>query len=126
MSALDFYLITLAVFACIDGVQALGFNLQFGYAGLINMAYMALVAIGAYATGIAELPSASASGGSATYIGGFGWAFPESVLFGIVVTVGFSALLALVTFRRIRHDYMALALIDISQGMLVMFTNATR
>jgi branched-chain amino acid transport system permease protein len=126
MNALEFYIVTLAVYACIDAIQALGFNLQFGYAGVVNMAYIVLVAVGAYFTGIAELPPAStALAGSGTYIGGFGWGFVPSVLFGIAVTVVFGAVLGLIVFRRLRHDYLALSLVALGQGMLVLVQDQT-
>ena len=34
----EFYLLTLAIFGCLNGILVLGFNLQFGHAGIINLA----------------------------------------------------------------------------------------
>lgn len=120
MSALGYYLVTILVYGALNGILVLGLNMQFGITGIFNFAYILLVAVGAYATGIAALGPAS---GSAHYIGGFGWAFPWDVGFGMVVTVVFALGLALVAFRRISHWYLALTLSAISWALLVLATN---
>lgn len=118
MSAIEYYVVTLGILACIAGIEALGFNLQFGVAGIINLAFIMLVAVGAYATAIASLtPPAPHS--FETYIGGFGWPFPLNLAFGVLVTLVFSAILGVTALRRLRHDYLALTLIAIAQGMQI-------
>ncbi len=120
MNALGFYLVTILIYAALNGILVLGLNMQFGITGIFNFAYILLVAVGAYATGIAALGPAS---GGAHYLGGFGWAFPWDVMFGMVVTIVFSLGLALVAFRRISHWYLALTLSAISWALLVLATN---
>lgn len=122
MDQMGFYVLTMLIYAGLNGILVLGLNMQFGVTGIFNFAYILLVAVGAYATGIAGLPPAT-PGGNAQYIGGFGWAFPWDVLFGMTVTVLFSLFLALIVFRRIANWYLALTLSAISWALLVLATN---
>jgi len=119
MNPLEFYVVTVGVLTCIYGIQVLAFNLQFAYAGVLNFAFIVLVAVGAYTTGMAELPRKA----TPTFLGGFAWNFWAAIGFGIVCTVAFSLVLGLVVFRNLRHDYLALALIAIGQGLLTLVTN---
>jgi len=119
---MGFYLTTLAIYAGLNGILVLGLNMQFGVTGIFNFAYILLVAVGAYATGVAALPAAVAGPGP-QYVGGFGWAFPYDVLFGMAVTVVFALVLALIAFRRIANWYLALTLSAISWALLVLVTN---
>ena len=121
MSQMGFYLLTLAIYASLNGILVLGLDMQFGVTGIFNFAYIVLVAVGAYATGIAALPPATAGG--AQYIGGFGWAFPWDVLFGMGMTVLFSLGLAIIVFRRIANWYLALTLSAIGWALFVLATN---
>jgi neutral amino acid transport system permease protein len=109
MSAIEFYLITLGVLACLNAISALGFNLQFGHAGIVNLAWILLVSAGAYLTAIAAVGPAPHNAFT-TYIGGFGWPFPWDVLFGVGATTLFAGLLGVIALRRLRPDYLALAL----------------
>ncbi|HVA24430.1 MAG TPA: branched-chain amino acid ABC transporter permease [Chloroflexota bacterium] len=124
MSAVEYYVVTMAIYAALNGIQALGLNMQFGLAGIFNFAYIVLVAVGAYATGVAAL--GPAPGGLTNYLGGFGWAFPWNLLFGIVVTVAFALLLSLICFSRIAHWYLALTLSSIGYALLVLISNERR
>ncbi len=113
MSSAEFYLTTLGVFGCTGAIQAIGFNLQFGTAGIINLAYILLVAVGAYATAIASVGAAT---GNQTYVGGFHLPFPLNLAFGVAVTIGVGMLLGVTALLRLRHDYLALTLIAMAQG----------
>ena len=44
------YLVSIALTAGIYAIFALGLNLQWGYAGLLNFGHVAFMAMGAYAT----------------------------------------------------------------------------
>lgn len=128
MSNLDYYLLTLLFFGAVNGLQVIGLDMQFGQAGVFNFAYIVLVAVGAYATGIASIHpanSGNASVGSLSYIGGFHWAFPWNMLFGVAVTVVFAFILTGIAFRRLRHDYLALTLVTIGFALLLLITNQT-
>ncbi len=117
-----YYLTTMAIYTCINGILALGLNMQFGVAGILNLAYIVLVAAGAYCTGIAALPPAPAAG-QVHYIGGFNWPFPWDVLFGMAVTTAFALLIGLICFRRIASWYLALTLSSIGWALLILVSN---
>jgi len=125
MSPIFFYVSTLLVYATINAMQALGFNLQFGYGGVINLAFIVSVAVGAYGTLVAGIPSAPHQLGVETYIGGFNWAFPWDALFGLAMAILFSALLAVLVFYRLHGDYLAVAMIILASGLLVLVGNDT-
>jgi ABC-type branched-subunit amino acid transport system permease subunit len=122
MGALEFYILTLGSLAMINAIAAMGLNLQFGISGILNLAFIALVAVGAYATGVAALPPADPAG-PYHYIGGFGWVFPWDLLFGVVVTVVFGLLLAGICFTRISQWYLAVTLTAIGYAMLAVIGN---
>lgn len=118
MSQIEFYVVTLGIFACFNAIAALGFNLQFGVAGIINLAYILLVAVGAYGTAIASVgppPPHSFE----TYVGGWSLPFPINLLFGVVCALAMGALLGVTALRRLRHDYLALTLVALAQGMQI-------
>ncbi len=124
MTALEYYFVTVAIFLCLNGIMALGFNMQFGQAGIVNLAFLALVAVGAYATAIATVkPASGVFAGTGNYIGGFGWQFPWNFLFGIGATLIFGLLLGGLSLLRLRHDYLALCLFAIGVGLQVLVTD---
>lgn len=123
MPPLLFLVATLATFAAINGILVLGLNLQFGTAGILNLAYIAIVAVGAYATGIAELPSAPAHNLVIQYVGGFGLGPIPSVLFGVLVATAFTFVLGSLAFLRLREDYLGLTLFAVQSGLLLITTN---
>lgn len=123
MSPIFFYVFTILVYAAINAMQALGFNLQFGYGGVINLAYIVSVAVGAYFTLIAGIPPAHVQLGVEQYIGGFHWAFPWDALFGIAAATAFSAFLGILVFFRLKGDYLAVAMIIVASGLLVLVNN---
>lgn len=115
MNAIEYYVITLGIFGCIAAIEALGFNLQFGVAGVINLAFILLVSVGAYATALATVgPPPKFSG--ETYVGGMGLSFPWNLGFGVLCTVIVGAFLGVTALRRLRHDYLALGLVALAQG----------
>ncbi len=118
----QYYFLTLGIYGCLNGILALGFNVQFGQTGIINLAYFLFVALGAYMTSIAAV-GPPPNDGVTHYIGGFGWPFPVAILFGVACTTVFALLLGGLAFWRLRHDYFALTLVAIAQGLLVLCTN---
>lgn len=118
MGPLEFYLLTIATFICVNGIAALGFNLQIGHAGIINLGILLSVAVGAYMTTIAAVPPA-AGGGYTQYIGGFQWGFPWDVLFGVACAGALTWVLGLVVLPRLSHEYLALSLVAVLSGMQV-------
>lgn len=107
-----YYVFTL-VFFCFDYfILAMGLNIQYGETGILNFAYIGFVAIGAYFTGVFSLHGAAGTGQH--YILGLGLPFPINLLLGGFATMAFALLVALITLRRLRTDYLAIVLISLS------------
>ncbi|TNM64586.1 branched-chain amino acid ABC transporter permease [Streptomyces sp. NP160] len=84
----------------IYALAALGLNIQFGYAGLLNFGQAAFVAIGSY--------------GIATMVSIAGLPFGVGILVGLAASVVFALLLGIPTLR-LRADYLAIATIAASE-----------
>ncbi|MBA2337737.1 MAG: branched-chain amino acid ABC transporter permease [Acidimicrobiia bacterium] len=82
--------------AAVYAIAAIGLNMHFGYAGLLNFGQAGFVAMGAYGMGIAVNQ----------------WGYPVwvAVLMGMLFSVGFAVLLGLPTLR-LRADYLAIVTI---------------
>ena len=108
---MTYYIFTLVFFLFEYFILAMGLNIQYGETGILNFAYIGFVALGAYVTGVAALPSHVAG---QFYILGLGLPFPVKTLLGGLAAMVMSVLVALVTLRRVRTDYLAIVLISLS------------
>jgi branched-chain amino acid transport system permease protein len=108
---MTYYIFTLVFFLFDYFILAMGLNIQYGITGLLNFAYIGFVAIGAYVTGVAALP---ANVPGQHYILGLGLPFPLNTLLGGVAAMALAAVVALITLRRLRTDYLAIVLISLS------------
>jgi neutral amino acid transport system permease protein len=81
-------------------LAAVGLNVQFGYAGLLNFGQVGFMAAGAYGLGI-----------TITY---FEWNFLVGVLFGLIYAAVLALILGLPTLR-LRADYLAIVTIAASE-----------
>jgi ABC-type branched-subunit amino acid transport system permease subunit len=100
-----YFIMDLLVLGCINGIMVTGLNIQYGYNGLLNVAFYTYVAIGAYVAGIITLGKPTIG---ATYI--LGWHLPWYVgllAAGIVASL-FSAFVFCFSVRRLRSDYLAI------------------
>ncbi|HET8529165.1 MAG TPA: branched-chain amino acid ABC transporter permease [Gaiellaceae bacterium] len=107
-----YYVFTLVFFLFDYFILAMGLNIQYGEAGILNFAYIGFVAIGAYFTGVFALPSSTGTGQH--YILGLGLPFPINLLLGGLAAMCFAFIVALITLRRLRTDYLAIVLISLS------------
>ena len=107
-----YYVFTLVFFLFDYWILAMGLNIQYGETGILNFAYIGFVAIGAYFTGVFSLPAAGHSGQH--YILGLGLPFPINLLLGGLASMAFALIVALITLRRLRTDYLAIVLISLS------------
>ncbi len=108
---MTYYIFTLVFFLFDYFILAMGLNIQYGSTGILNFAYIGFVAVGAYVTGVAAMP-ANVTGEH--YILGLGLPFPLNTLLGGVAAMGLAGLVALITLRRLRTDYLAIVLISLS------------
>ena len=89
-------------------ILSLGLNLQWGVAGLLNLAYIGFMATGAYMTALVVMPKATLASGT-NYILGLGWPSWAGILAGIAAA-GILALLVgvVVLGRRLEAEYFAI------------------
>jgi len=110
----QFYISTLCVYAGVDILAAWGLNLQFGTAGLLSFCYILFQAAGAYTAAVLSLGPQSGNGGFQHYIVGLNLPFPLPLLAAGVVGAAISIPIGLITLRRLRSDYQAIALLVVS------------
>ena len=101
------YLISIMLIAGIYGIFALGLNLQWGYAGLLNFGHVAFMAIGAYATILLSMN---------------GIALPLAVLAGMILAGIAGAFLGVATLK-LREDYLAIVTIGFSEILRFLLLN---
>ena len=113
MSPLAYYVFTLAFFFFAYCILGWGLNIQFGEGGILNFAYIGFVAIGAYVAGVTSMGKPQAGSGQ-TYILGASLPFPIGLILGGFAACLFALFVALIAFRRLRTDYLAMVLISLS------------
>ena len=113
-SAVVFYLTTLLVYFGVDLLAVWGLNLQYGVAGVANLAFVLFQAAGAYTAAVLTLGPSSGNGGFQSYIGGAALPFPLPILAGGAVAGLLSLLVGAVGLRRLRADYLALVMLVVA------------
>lgn len=101
------YIVFLATSAGIYGLFALGLNLQWGFAGLINFGHVAFVTIGAYTTALLTLQGVP-------------------LIIASLIGAGLAALLGLgigMSTLRLREDYLAIVTIGVSELVRLVALN---
>lgn len=112
MNPIVFYATTLLVFFFINNILTWGLNIQFGYTGILNFAFIVFMALGAYVTGVFSLPKPDNISGQ-TYILGLSWPFPLTLLMGGLVAAAFGFVVGLIALKRLRSDYMAVVTVAV-------------
>lgn len=119
---LVYYAVTLIFFFFLYCILNWGLNLQFGRTGILNFAYIAFVAVGAYFTGVLSLGSPIPGSGE-SYILGSTLPFPIPLIVGGLASSAFGLLIGLIAFRRLRSDYLAIVMISVSIVLYDVVTN---
>lgn len=112
--------VSLGTFVGIYGLLALGLNVKFGYAGLLDFGHVAFFLVGAYTTALLVAPAASTQPGfpnSVKYILGLNLPWIAAIAVAVVVTAVFGLLVALPAIR-LREDYLAITLLGVSAVVL--------
>lgn len=112
MQAIIFYATTLLVFFFVNNILTWGLNIQFGYTGILNFAFIVFMALGAYVTGVFSLPKANNISGQ-TYVLGLSWPFPITLLMGGLASAAFGLVVGLIALKRLRSDYMAIVTVAV-------------
>lgn len=116
METLLFYASALLVYFFIYNILTWGLNIQFGYTGILNFAFIVFMAIGAYIYGVTTLAPPSQFSGQ-TYILGIGLPFPLNLLLGGIAAALLGVLVGFVALKRLRSDYMAI--VTVAVGAIV-------
>jgi len=101
------YLVSIAVIAGIYALMALGVNLTWGLAGLVNLGLAGFFAVGAYTTAL--LTKA-------------GWPIPLGIIAASITSAATGTLLAVVT-ARLRSDYLAIVTLGFSESVRIAAAN---
>lgn len=105
---MEHYLVAMGVTAGIYALMALGMNVIWGMAGLINLGLVGFFAVGAYTSGILTLK--------------FGWPILAGIAAGTFVASVFGVFVALITVR-LRGDYLAIVTLGFAETMRIVMSN---
>jgi len=105
---MEHYLIAMGVTAGIYAILALGMNVIWGMAGLINLGLVGFFAVGAYTSALLTLK--------------FGWPIWGGLIAAMVVTSLVGIVVALVTVN-LRTDYLAIVTLGFAEAMRIVMSN---
>lgn len=113
LGAMEFYVATVLVIFGVDLLAAWALNLQFGYAGVPNFAFIVFQAAGAYVASVVTLGPTTPTGYQ-RYIFGANLPFPVPLIVAAAAGAALAALIGLFSVRRMRVDYQAAILLIVS------------
>jgi branched-chain amino acid transport system permease protein len=103
-------------------ILSLGLNLQWGIAGMLNLAYIGFMAAGAYVTAVLVLPKATLAGGT-SYVLGMQWPFWAGMLGGIAAAGALGLVVGVVILgRRLEAEYFAILTLVIVIAMSTLLS----
>ncbi|MCC6468092.1 MAG: branched-chain amino acid ABC transporter permease [Alphaproteobacteria bacterium] len=102
------YLIAMAVTGCIYALMALGLNVIWGFAGMVNLGLIGFFAVGAYATALATLK--------------FGLPMVAGMATGAALAAAAGAGVAMIT-ARLRGDYLAIVTLGLAETIRIVSAN---
>jgi branched-chain amino acid transport system permease protein len=97
-----------------DLLAAWGLNLEFGVSGVANLAFIVVVAAGAYTYATLSLGPDSGGGGYQQYVLGLQLPFFAAVLAAAAVGAVVGVLIGVTGLKRLRQDYQAMVMLVIS------------
>ena len=120
---------TVSTFMAIFAIMAIGLNIVAGFAGLLDLGYVAFYAIGAYTAAFLASPHFGALGINLVFLGNVGpgaagihlpyWII---MIVAVVVVATFGALLGAPTLR-LRGDYLAIVTLGFGEIVPLFFRN---
>jgi len=120
---------TVMTFMTIFAIMAVGLNIVVGFAGLLDLGYVAFYAIGAYVAAFLASPHWAALGINLTFMGHVGPGaqgvhipFWFILVIAVVVVATFGALLGAPTLR-LRGDYLAIVTLGFGEIVPLVFKN---
>jgi branched-chain amino acid transport system permease protein len=121
--AWQFYTTTVLIYLGVDVMACWGLNLQYGYTGILNFAYIVFQSAGAYTYAVLTL-GAKPANSFQQYLGGLSLPFPLPIIAGGVVAGLLSAAIGAIALRRLRSDYQAMVFLVIGLIATTVVTNA--
>ncbi len=122
MSAWSFYISTLVVYFAVDVLSGVSINLQYGYAGVVNLAYIVFQSAGAYIAAVTTLGPDSGAGAFQSYVFGAHLPYPVSLVLAALAGAALAGLVGLFSLRRMRRDYQGAVLLIVSLVALQVVT----
>ncbi|WP_435078602.1 branched-chain amino acid ABC transporter permease [Halococcus sp. AFM35] len=107
-------------FAAVYALLALALNLQWGYAGLLNIGVAGFMAVGVYTMAMLTAPASPAAGG----VPGLGLPLWVGVVGGMVASALVGALAALPALR-LKADYLAIVTLGLSEIIRLTYNSTT-
>lgn len=114
MSAWSFYISTLVVYFGVDLLSGVALNLQYGYAGVVNLAFIVFQAFGAYIAAATTLGPDTGAGAFQKYIFGARLPFPLPLILATLGGAALAGVVGLFSLRRMRRDYQGAILLIVS------------
>lgn len=121
----EYYLTSVLIFLAVDGIAALGLNLQFGLGGIFNFGYVVFQAIGAYVAG-ALSAGTPPPGSQETYLFGAQVPFPVPWILGAMAGAVFAVPVGAACLRRLRGDYQAMVMLVFALLCVTVVTDDQR
>jgi ABC-type branched-subunit amino acid transport system permease subunit len=122
MSHYWYYILTLGVYFFVYCLLGLGYNLQYGLAGIHNVANFIFVAFGAYITAVLTLgPSNSLV---QSYIFGTSISWPLPLLIGAASGAVMSLVLGFIFLWRLKFQYQAIVTLVVAQVIWLLVGNS--
>jgi branched-chain amino acid transport system permease protein len=116
------FTIVILTFVGFQIILSLGLNLQWGIAGMLNLAYIGFMAAGAYVTAVLVLPKATLAGGT-SYVLGLQWPFWAGMLGGIAAAGALGLVVGVVVLgRRLEAEYFAILTLVIVIAMSTLLS----
>lgn len=116
LSGLITYIIFFLTLVGIYAVLTLGLNIQWGYAGMLNIGIGAFFSVGAYASALATVAP------NESYLGGFNAPVIVGLLLAMAITGVLAFLVGVITLP-LRSDYLAIATIGIAEIVRLVLKN---
>src|ERR1019366_6788697 len=104
---MSYYASTVLVYFGVDVLAAWALNMQFGWAGIPNFAFIIFQAIGAYAAAVVSLGPDSGANSFQRYIVGANLPFPLPLLVAAGAGAVLALILGVIATIRLRRDYQA-------------------
>ena len=122
MSAWSFYISTLVVYFAVDLLSGVAINVQYGYAGVVNLALIVFQSFGAYIAAATTLGPGTGAGAFQQYIFGANLPYPIPLLLATLGGAALAAVVGLFSLRRMRRDYQGAVLLIVSLIALQVVT----